>query len=236
MFDCIAFIGHGGKLTAKYVSSHLKNIIEKTPPWIEYTKTTADSRSLKTDLLSEALVRAYEVIDNELHKIYKDNHMVEESGCTAVCAIITPSHVICANVGDSRCVVGGRVQGSSRSSPQFDTISLTEDHKPSNPEEKKRIEDAGDFVLVDRVNGELAMSRALGDFRYKSNAALRPDQYSVICYPDVSVYVRTGNNDSILVLACDGVWDVMSNNEVCEYYHCFYYYYCHDYHDMCYTK
>lgn len=211
---CLHTVGHGGKLTAQYVSLHLKNIIEQTPPWIEYTKTKAGSRSLKTDLLSEALVRAYEVIDDKLHKIYKNNHMGDESGCTAVCAIITPSHVICANVGDSRCVVGGRVQGSSRGNPQFDTISLTEDHKPSNPEEKKRIEEAGDFVFVDRVNGELAMSRALGDFRYKSNAELRPEQHSVICYPDVSVYVRTGSNDSILVLACDGVWDVMSNNEV----------------------
>ena len=47
---------------------------------------------------------------------------MDESGCTAVSAIITPTHIICANVGDSRCVVG--TKGS--------TVAMTEDHKPSN--------------------------------------------------------------------------------------------------------
>jgi protein phosphatase PTC2/3 len=96
-----------------------------------------------------------------------------------------------------------------------DTIALTEDHKPSNPEEKARIEAAGGFVQGDRVNGELAMSRALGDFRYKRNETLEKSEYPVICYPDVAVHERTGKNDQLLILACDGVWDVICNSEVC---------------------
>lgn len=126
-----------------------------------------------------------------------------------MCAVITPTHVVCANVGDSRCVVGSMTNGT--------TTSLTDDHKPSNPEERARIENAGGFVMGDRVNGELAMSRALGDFRYKRDVSQQTHEYPVICYPDVAVHQRSGKKDEILVLACDGVFDVMKNAEVCSY-------------------
>jgi serine/threonine protein phosphatase PrpC len=122
---------------------------------------------------------------------------------------VTPTHVICANVGDSRCVVGSMLTGS--------TTSLTEDHKPKNAEEKVRIENGGGFVMGDRVNGELAMSRALGDFRYKRNTELATHEHPVICIPDVSTHKRSGKKDEILVLACDGVFDVMKNSEVVDY-------------------
>lgn len=123
-----------------------------------------------------------------------------------MCAIITPTHVVCASVGDSRCIVGSFTTGV--------TIALTEDHKPNNADEKQRIEKAGGFVAMDRVNGELAMSRALGDFRYKRDSKLQAHEYPVICYPDVAVHKRSGRRDEVLVLACDGVFDVMENNEV----------------------
>lgn len=135
--------------------------------------------------------------------------MQDESGCTCVSAVITPTHVICANVGDSRCLAGSVATAS--------TTSLTEDHKPSNPEEKVRIEDAGGFVMGDRVNGELAMSRALGDFRYKRNPDQKQHEFPVICIPDVATHKRSGKKDEILVLACDGVFDVMKNAEVIDY-------------------
>lgn len=65
---------------------------------------------------------------------------------------------------------------------------------------------------MNRVNGELAMSRALGDYQYKRNATLKKDQQMVSCYPDIAVHVRS-DDDQLLVIACDGVWDVMSNVE-----------------------
>jgi serine/threonine protein phosphatase PrpC len=80
------------------------------------------------------------------------------AGCTAVLAVVTPFHVVCASVGDSRCVIG-QDKGAC--------ISLSNDHKPINKAEQVRIERAGGFVRENRVNGELAMSRALGDFQYK---------------------------------------------------------------------
>ena len=65
---------------------------------------------------------------------------------------------------------------------------------------------------MDRVNGELAMSRALGDYQYKQNDKLDRDKQVVSCYPDVAIHVRS-SKDQLLVLACDGVWDVMTNVE-----------------------
>lgn len=128
----------------------------------------------------------------------------DESGCTLVCAIITPTHIVCGNVGDSRCVLGRKNK----------VIALTEDHKPSIVEEKTRIEKAGGFVRFDRVNGELAMSRAIGDFRYKQSTSLEIHEHLVICLPDISVQERNSEDDEVLILACDGVWDVISNEEV----------------------
>ena len=65
---------------------------------------------------------------------------------------------------------------------------------------------------MDRVNGELAMSRALGDYQYKQNDKLDRDKQVVSCYPDVAIHVRS-SKDQLLILACDGVWDVMTNVE-----------------------
>ena len=72
---------------------------------------------------------------------------------TAVVAVVTRETVFVANVGDSRAVLG---KGGK-------TVPLTEDHKPSLPEERKRILNAGFYTIEDRVNGQLAMSRSIGE-------------------------------------------------------------------------
>lgn len=79
------------------------------------------------------------------------------SGSTAVSALISPTHFFFANCGDSRAVL-------SRGERAFFS---TQDHKPVNPAEKERIQAAGGSVMIQRVNGSLAVSRALGDYQYK---------------------------------------------------------------------
>ena len=76
--------------------------------------------------------------------------------------LVTRTEVICANAGDSRTVLAraGRAK------------DMSEDHKPENPGELSRIQRAGGFVEDGRVNGMLALSRALGDFEYKGNDKL----------------------------------------------------------------
>lgn len=162
-------IGHAGKCSASFCSVELKSKIEETQQWKEYVRLSANKRVQRTDLLSQALVQAYENIDKELEML-DSSGLMDQSGCTAVSCIITPTHVICANLGDSRCVIGSRRREATKTGAAgavggilssikgghvdhtsvITTTSLTEDHKPSNPEEKERIEQAGGFVLGDR--------------------------------------------------------------------------------------
>ena len=71
---------------------------------------------------------------------------------------ITRDSIICANAGDSRAVLCQTVKRA---------VPLSEDHKPDLPDEKKRIEASGHFVSEERVDGQLALSRALGDHNFK---------------------------------------------------------------------
>ena len=69
--------------------------------------------------------------------------------------------------------------------------------------EKARISAAGGFVDFGRVNGNLALSRAIGDFEFKKSAELSPEQQIVTAYPDVTVH-ELSDDDEFLVIACDG--------------------------------
>lgn len=132
----------------------------------------------------------------------------DKSGSTAVACLITPSHVYLINCGDSRAILasGHRVALG------------TYDHKPINPNERERIQNAGGSVMIQRVNGSLAVSRALGDYEYKCVEGRGPCEQLVSPEPEVYVHERT-LNDEFVVLACDGIWDVMTNDELMEFVH-----------------
>jgi protein phosphatase 2C family protein 2/3 len=70
--------------------------------------------------------------------------------------------------------------------------------------EKARICAAGGFVDFGRVNGNLALSRAIGDFEFKKSADLPPEQQIVTAYPDVTIH-EMSDDDEFLVIACDGM-------------------------------
>ena len=92
-------------------------------------------------------------------------------------------------------------------------IPMSFDHKPKNPQERRRIEEAGGHVSSDRVDGDLAVSRALGDFSYKDPKRNASKQKVSPC-PDIKIQPRSPDHDKFLILACDGIWDVMTNQEV----------------------
>ena len=112
----------------------------------------------------------------------------------------------------------------------FVVTALSMDHKPELPLESARVEKAGLSVTKETyyVDGQqravskvcltetdrLAVSRAFGDFEYKANVTLGPEEQAVVSVPDVVVHPRNAASDLYLVLACDGVWDVLSNDEV----------------------
>ena len=86
------------------------------------------------------------------------------AGTTATVVLITDDKVICANAGDSRTVYG---TGWNSDGKAGKGIPLSQDHKPDDAAEKKRIEAANGYVEQGRVFGTLAVSRALGDFDFK---------------------------------------------------------------------
>lgn len=103
-----------------------------------------------------------------------------------------------ANCGDARAVL----------STSSTVIRLTHDHRANDPIEQKRIESSGGFVIRNRVLGILAVARSFGDHGLK--------EY-VICRPDLRAFDIRGedlNDDaSFVILACDGLWDVMEDEE-----------------------
>jgi serine/threonine protein phosphatase PrpC len=97
------------------------------------------------------------------------------------------------------------------------TLPLSFDHKPSEVSEKDRITEAGGFVKARRVDGDLAVSRALGDFVYKRNENLPVSKQKVVANPDIVVYPRSVEQDEFIVLACDGIWDVASSKQCADF-------------------
>ncbi|KAF6717850.1 Protein phosphatase 1B [Oryzias melastigma] len=71
--------------------------------------------------------------------------------------------------------------------------------------------------MIQRVNGSLAVSRALGDYDYKCVDGKGPTEQLVSPEPEVFVMVRAPEQDQFVILACDGIWDVMSNEDLCEF-------------------
>jgi len=134
---------------------------------------------------------------------------LERSGSTGVVVLVTPSHIICANAGDSRAIM----------SKKNKVLPLSFDHKPTNDYELIRIEKDGGFVRDGRVDGDLAVARSFGDFGYKPNPANAQKDHRVTVYPDIVVYAREPSNDEFLVLACDGIWDRLSNKECADLVH-----------------
>lgn len=152
-------------------------------------------------MVENAIKSAFFGIDDQM----RQDMPRDMSGCTAVCTFISPTHLFIANCGDSRAVL---YDGTS---PRF----ATEDHKPINPKERQRIIDAGG-TATQRINGTLAVSRALGDFEFKKNWNRDRSQQLVSPEPEVTVIERKPN-DEFLILACDGIWDVIDNDDLCRY-------------------
>lgn len=130
-----------------------------------------------------------------------------DSGTTAVVALIRGKQLIVANAGDSRCVV----------SEKGKALDMSYDHKPEDELELARIKNAGGKVTMDgRVNGGLNLSRAIGDHFYKRNKALPPEEQMISALPDIKVLTLNEDHE-FMVIACDGIWNVMSSQEVVDF-------------------
>lgn len=139
-----------------------------------------------------------------------EDFVADNVGCTAICVLVRESDIVAANAGDSRAVLcrGGKA------------VELSFDHKPASEVEKSRIEAAGGYLEDTpggaRVNGNLNLSRAIGDLEYKKRDDLPPEQQVICSTPDVLIKERDPD-DEFVILACDGIWDVMTNQAACDF-------------------
>ena len=86
-------------------------------------------------------------------------------------------------------------------------VPLSEDHKPENEEEKRRIEKAGSQVTEGRVDGNLNLSRSLGDLKYKRKHGLRAEEQPITALPDLKIEEIRPGEDDFIVMGCDGIWE-----------------------------
>lgn len=184
------FDGHGGPEVADFCAERMHEVIaeELNAEGIEGYEWQKKWK--------EAFSSGFRRADDQVVSEARASEMV---GSTAVVAVISSCQIILSNCGDSRAVLCRRTQ----------TIPLTVDHKPDRADELSRIEGEGGRVINwhgARVLGVLAMSRAIGD-RYMSPY--------IIPVPEITFMTRS-DEDECLILASDGLWDVMSNDEVGE--------------------
>lgn len=179
------FDGHGGHLAAQYCKEYLLQCIASDPEW-ESSPPRAISRSFKK-------------VDSEFSGKAKAQTL--NDGTTAIVAAFHAGKIYVGNAGDSRAIVvqkGGRCKVMSM------------DHRPDRKDEENRIKKLGGKIIYWgrwRVEGVLAVSRAIGDVSFQPYITAEPEIIEKSIEPD----------DEYLVLATDGLWDVMENEDVARY-------------------
>jgi len=177
--------GHGGKEAALFAADNLHKVLAE-----ELNKEANTMQDPEKVL--QAVRRTYLATDEKLKTAVPNHH-----GCTSVTCLVTGSgdskYLYAANVGDARAVLcrDGKA------------IRLTEEHKAADPIEAKRITDAGGFIIHGRVNGQIIITRSLGDHLMKE---------FIIGDPYMK-FEKLTDKDTWLIVACDGLWDVVEDQQ-----------------------
>lgn len=179
------FDGHAGGKCSHHVATNLASTLVED----EYFSSN----------LPQAIKRAFYTCNEQFLKIAEKAKL--HDGSTGLVALIRENKLFVANAGDCRAVLVH----------QGRPIPLSNDHKPTCPDEQKRIAALGGTVVycmgVARVNRVLAVSRAFGNRTLKT--VIRPDA-------ELSPQRDLVEGDDFLVMASDGLWDVLKNKDVCD--------------------
>lgn len=190
--------GHGGRQIVDFLEETLeKNII-------------TELKESDTALIPERLSRAYLITDME-----SKQRNITTSGATSISALLQSKMnpdgsvksrtLYTANAGDSRAVLVTRERTEDGRNFKYIGKRLSYDHRSEDEAEQKRVKDAGGFITRSRVLGILAVTRSFGDHGMKDYVSAEPflSETNII------------DTDSfpMLILACDGVWDVLSDQE-----------------------
>ncbi|KAL0222302.1 hypothetical protein RCL1_002156 [Eukaryota sp. TZLM3-RCL] len=184
------FDGHGGKDAADQLADKFPKVFENK---------RASVSDLNQHSSFDMWFQTYQDLDKAL-----DPKLMAFQGAAAVAAYVVGREdgskvVYASNVGDARAVLahGGKVD------------RVTRDHKASEKSEIDRITELGGFVIASRVQGILSVSRALGDHGLKPYVSIEPYATENII-PLAELQQET---PVILIVACDGLWDVFNDNE-----------------------
>lgn len=158
-------------------------------------------------MFGELVAAKNQVIDPDLTEEEAELNL-DSIGCTAnvILADYDKKRLFVANAGDSRCVMG---HGNK-------CLPLSFDHKPESQTEIDRIYKAGSTITEGRVDGNLNLTRALGDLKHKQKADLKPEEHPITANPDVYEYEMPADLDFVF-MGCDGVWERKSNEEMVEW-------------------
>lgn len=203
--DCSLFAifdGHGGPEVAKFCQKHFAKQLVQSVHWAHsrYEEALRHTFLKMDELLATANGQ------KELKVLKLRNGQPSRAGCTALVVLIKGNTLYVANAGDSRAVLFKDKQ----------VLRLSEDHSTTRPGEAERIEAAGGFIKGGRVNGVLNLTRAIGDTEFKLNANLDQEQQIIIAVPEITRRELSSENQ-LLVLACDGVWESLSEPEIGDY-------------------
>lgn len=199
------FDGHGGQVASGYCCDSFVEVLQSQEEYRQFVESFLNGSDVR-DVLLLLLQNTFLAIDQHL----KDNFLEEcqKDGTTGVVTFVTAEEVFVANLGDSRALL------CNLTSKKVFGFEATEDHKPSNMRERRRIEECGSTVVMDRVDGGLAMSRSLGDFHYKSKERDLFEQ-PVTCEIDFYRW-KISEKGSFLCVASDGLWNLVSSESTVE--------------------
>jgi protein phosphatase 2C family protein 2/3 len=177
--------GHGGKFVSNFLRNNLPQYF--TNPKVSYP------------LNKNYVNKVYDLLENTLKTKYTKQATECGSTCLAVCNYKSndKQYLNIMNTGDSRCVLCRNNIG----------IALTKDHKPNWIDERRRISKLGGNIRRDgtvyRIN-DLSVSRAFGDLESSKYVTHRPELYKYTVKP---------KSDRFMIVACDGLWDVVSSQD-----------------------
>ena len=189
------FDGHGGKAVSKYLKDNL--------PQFFINKFNKDIYSNQSSA-SKYFVKVFNLLQDKL----KNEHprVAVRCGSTALIGIHfkdneEKNRLWLLNVGDTRAIKCNKLNIAEQ---------LTQDHKPNSPEEKARIEQLGGTIEFDGVDWrvkDLSLSRAFGDLDCTPYVTHLPQIYKH----------RISSSDKFMIFACDGLWDVMQNQDAVDF-------------------
>eukprot|EP01118_Nematostelium_gracile_P019558 TRINITY_DN90_c0_g1_i4.p1 TRINITY_DN90_c0_g1~~TRINITY_DN90_c0_g1_i4.p1 ORF type:complete len:315 (+),score=75.85 TRINITY_DN90_c0_g1_i4:3-947(+) len=184
------FDGHGGKEAAVFASKNFHVVLE------EFLSKENEEVYNDQDKVFDILKKVYHETDERIKTAVPTHH-----GSTAVTCLITGKgdnrHLYTGNAGDARAVLcrDGKA------------IRLTYEHKAADESEAARITQSGGFIIHGRVNGQIIITRSLGDHLMKDYIISEP----------YTTHEKLTEKDTHLIVACDGLWDVVEDQQACDF-------------------